>query len=133
MIPATQPYIAWFGDISFPVIAWDDEGTPMVAPHKRLIRADNVSDFDSVEPANRKHVLPGQGWTITWHKDDPSKRFTEPVLGWVVDDDGDGRPLSACGGGYVNVVESFAEVLVLPPGVDPEKFLADEANREAAR
>jgi hypothetical protein len=74
-----------------PVIAWDDEGTPLVM---------DLDGSGLVDAVGAKHgsfvaledepvpfgVLPGGGWTATIPDHDGTR--VEPVVGWVVYEDG---------------------------------------------
>lgn len=84
-----------------PVIAWDDEGAPLVAGDRKLVRADFWINFHGIAEDDNPPlmVVPGGGWMITYSGGDQHR--TEPVVAWAIDDFGYGKPLATDGGGLV--------------------------------
>lgn len=86
-----------------PVVAWDDEGRPLVYGGKkfrRLVPADTFTDFHNVaeNPTNNLvGVIPVTGWQLAY--DTGEEQFTEPVVGFGIDADGDASPISINAGG----------------------------------
>lgn len=107
MIPATAPYVARFRQSHNlpddkvhdyfrikPVIAWDGDGTPMVADKKRLVPADSYTNFHDVVPADVPTVtaLPGGGWVAEYKDDANGNTFEFPVVAWAIDTNGNLNP-----------------------------------------
>lgn len=72
-----------------PVLAWDDEGYPLVLASenpRRLERADGFSNFSHVDTDSDRAIsaIPGGGWMIRW-TDDEGGTSVEPVVAWLVD------------------------------------------------
>jgi hypothetical protein len=107
VIPATQPYEARFrqshklsdGRVheyfsTKPVLAWDDDGGPLVAGKQRLAPADSYKNFHDVVPAGPPAVtaLPGGGWVAEYKDDANGNTFEFPVVAWAIDTSGDLTP-----------------------------------------
>ncbi len=133
MIPA-HGYEASYGTRGTdrrPVVAWDDEGYPMVYSRDAgsLVRADVVSDFTGgvfrTPPAAA--LVPGGGWLCR----DMETGVVTPVVVWAVDGRGASAPLVADTYGGLAApdytVEGYRRHVTLPePDVDA---YLDYANR----
>lgn len=79
-----------------PVIAWSDEGTPLVAGRTGLVPAWDLGSVKrivrDVPPA--VGAVPGGGWLIDC-KDDEGNEWTLPILAWTIHADGSAIPLTA--------------------------------------
>jgi hypothetical protein len=103
LIPAQQPHHAHYkhesnGRTHFttkPVIAWDDDGRPLVLHSKshRLVLADSYSNFHGVSEAPGQVVaaIPGGGWKVVY--EDDGELVTDSVLLWLVRADGSVTPM----------------------------------------
>jgi hypothetical protein len=111
VIPATHPFEARFKQSSrpngegtayfttMPVIAWDEEGLPLVLDKQRLMPASSWSNFhDVVEAASPiVAVIPGNGWMAEYQ--DGEETSTSPILAWTVDTAGEFKPIAVDGDG----------------------------------
>jgi hypothetical protein len=102
MIPANGSHYVQFEkngkgySPSLPVIAWDDDGFPLVINRGMLRRA---YDLGSVARIQQDHVpvvgaVPGGGWLIDC-TDDEGNSWTTPILAWTVHADGTATPLTS--------------------------------------
>lgn len=105
MIPATdQYYIAVFEgpdgkpSASRPVVAWDEDGHPMVAGERGLARAQTVAVEQELGTFSRVRrrvddlppyvaAVPGGGWMIDQVQEDGTIR-TVPIVAWSIHQDG---------------------------------------------
>jgi hypothetical protein len=107
VIPATQPYIARYKQAEGyytdkPVIAWDDDGYPLVAGEHRLQRADSWTNYTDIVPSESPivAVIPGGGWLAGYKDEDSGEEITDPVLAWTVTADGTCQPVDVDGTGW---------------------------------
>jgi hypothetical protein len=142
VIPATEIVAVYVGDAeddlrSRPVVAFDDEGGPLVLGERGLVAADSLPGFRSLAKTVRNTVIPGAGWLAALPIDadtteDATRFLHVPVVAWLIDDDGDGLPLVAGADGTTAVwdgpvfhpdeTEARAEPITGPPtapGFDP--------------
>lgn len=116
MIPANPPAQASFehtdnyGKRHFthrPVLAWDDDGYPLVTAGdkpRRLVRADSFNNFHGVREADDDRVvgaIPGGGWMTRWTGDE-GEAWVEPVVAWLVTASGGLTPMLADETGYTD-------------------------------
>jgi hypothetical protein len=107
VIPATN-IVALYGsdtDVdqlwSRPVIAFDDDGRPLVLGERGLVPAESLDGFHSLATTVDHTVIPGAGWIAALsldddeEVDDPQRFLHVPVVAWLIDDDGDGVPVVA--------------------------------------
>lgn len=99
-IPATAPMEAVFeskdgeNESTRTVIAWDDDGIPMVVGKKGLlVRATMYTDFTEVREAEKVDVVSGGGWLIEYTDAATGKKWSEPVVAWRIVDGHFGGPL----------------------------------------
>lgn len=123
MIPATSPYRAAFklnntGDTYYeymPVIAWDDEGNPLVVcddgKSQRLLPARTYNNFAHVEPDEQRTValIPGGGWRVERTEDDGTV-WSQPLVAWALQAGGLVVPLDADGDGFVGEAEALSRI-----------------------
>lgn len=117
MIPATHPYEARFthknddGRTTFsfkPVIAWDDDGQPLVAGKRKLMVASSFTNFDRIMAADDSPVVatvPGDGWRAEF-KDEDGSTISDPVIAFAVRADGTGLPIQVGSDGEVDTSTS---------------------------
>jgi hypothetical protein len=103
LIPAQHPYEAHYKHesndrthfTSKPVIAWDEEGRPLVlhSTSHRLVPAASYSNFHGVSEAQHPVVaaIPGGGWKAVY--EDEGELVTDPILVWLVRADGSVSPV----------------------------------------
>lgn len=117
MIPAPPGWFASYRQTNpdhrthMPVIAWNDEGVPLVADSKtgRLRPADGYSNFDRVGPATIDNpapivaVIPGGGWRV--ERGDGDGTWSEPLVAWGLDTNGNLHALDADSTGLVMPVD----------------------------
>jgi hypothetical protein len=110
VIPATN-IVALYGSEtdddplwSCPVIAFDDDGRPLVLGERGLVPAESLDGFHSLANTVGHTVIPGAGWIAALALDDDDggdgfddrRRYVHvPVVAWLIDDDGDGVPVVA--------------------------------------
>lgn len=95
-------------DLEEPVLAWDDNGAPLIAGPEGLTQPDHYAtilgeriDRWEVAPSYKGiHVIPGGGWLETTTLDDGTK-YTIPVIAWHIDIAGGGTPILCDGEGQV--------------------------------
>jgi hypothetical protein len=113
VIPATHIVALYGSDTdddplwSCPVIAFDDDGRPLVLGERGLVPAESLDGFHSLATTVEHTVIPGAGWIAAVAIDDddrfdpgvgfgdPRRYFHVPVVAWLIDDDGEGVPLVA--------------------------------------
>lgn len=118
MIPATTPYRVTlrherpgadgkthYSFSHVPIIAWSDDGAPLVAGSTSLLRGDEIPGFFGLTPADDHYIaaIPGGGWRIRWFVDE-DESFVEPVLAWVITGEGVARPVTIDRYGVIDVV-----------------------------
>jgi hypothetical protein len=111
------------------VIAFDDDGSPLVLERGRLRVAEDLPGFKTaVERGAPVGVLPGDGWSAQFRFHDGPLQTT-PVIGWIVDSAGMGGALAA-----VDVDEGpVALRLDEYPGITDVELHAPTAPRPAGR
>ncbi|MFH0244441.1 hypothetical protein ACGRHY_18955 [Streptomyces sp. HK10] len=99
-----------------PVIAWDDDGNPLVVDGKtgRLRDAGSWSNYVGVHEGEPVVVaaLPGDGWRAEY-RDDDGTVHSSPVVAWLVYDDGSVKPADTDRDGYVDfptTVSNFVRI-----------------------
>jgi hypothetical protein len=101
MIPADGSYHVHFlttdgkPSISKPVVAWGDDGAPLVAGKKGLINAHDYGRVGQVGQTTAGVVgaVPGGGWLIDC-TDDEGNTWTVPILAWTIHADGSATALT---------------------------------------
>lgn len=99
------PERAW---THLPVVAWDDDGAPLVAHRRGLITPDRANfgrpivSWEVTEADTYPHTVPGDGWMVTRTDTTTGDRWTEPVIAWQIDPDGYGRPITLDAEGALN-------------------------------
>ncbi|KAA1431863.1 hypothetical protein [Mycolicibacter arupensis] len=96
------------------VVAWDDDGRPMVVGEKRLIPASAYSDFRSLEQTDAMsdpvQLIPGGGWVASY-KDG----YAAPLVAWAVCRDGLVRALAPADDLYAESAGPGREFTVYHP------------------
>lgn len=79
-----------------PVVAWDDEGHPLVVRDGRLQGADSRPGYVGLRAARAPAVavLSGGGWRAEFRNDDGTTT-SRPLLAWTIRADGSCSPLDA--------------------------------------
>lgn len=79
-----------------PVIAWDDDGNPLVTGKRGLVPAYEMGTIKYIRRDSSPAVgaVPGGGWLIEC-KDDEGNTWTTPILAWTVHADGSAQPLTS--------------------------------------
>lgn len=103
MIPANGTYYVHFQDSegqftsAKPVVAWDDDGRPLIAGRYGLeLAADaGLGAIRGIRQASEAVVgaVPGGGWLIDC-TDDEGVSWTLPILAWTIHADGAATPLT---------------------------------------
>lgn len=79
------------------VEAWDDDGNALVVDEKagKLVPANDRVGFYELQFTDGRYItaLPADGWVAKFHTDKPEESFTEPLLCWLVEQDG---TIAAC-------------------------------------
>ncbi|MGV9600796.1 hypothetical protein ACWDR1_29465 [Streptosporangium sandarakinum] len=134
MIPATRPYKVRFKHemtdnqgktttyyTERPVIAWDDNGIPLVAGDRHLVPANTYKNYAGLCEDDENYIaaIPGDGWKIAWKQADGSPDYIEPVLAWVVTSEGNARPISTDLNGEVDFVRPSSDIRMIAPGEEP--------------
>lgn len=134
MIPATHPFEARFKQSSrpngegttyfttLPVVAWDENGSPLVSDKQRLVPASSWGNFhDVVETAPPVvAVIPGGGWMVEYKDGDSTSAWK--IVAWAIDAAGEMKPLSTDSTGYCDdatTAENFVRIYH-PDEVVPE-------------
>lgn len=111
---------------STPVIAFDDEGYPLVMGKKKLIRTELFGENVKIEihasEGDYTHIMPGGGWRIEFTQKDGAKWDT-PLLAWAIRD-GLVDPLYADGDGDVSTPYNSDKYNIYHP--DEKEFSAPE-------
>lgn len=112
-----------------PVVAWDDEGAPLVVGRRGLVPAFELGAVQRIVRDQHPAVaaVPGGGWLIDC-KDDDGITWTLPILAWTVHADGSTTPLTTDADGVTSdATEGLAEYRIyhpdekLPPGEPASK------------
>ncbi|MER7048341.1 hypothetical protein [Streptomyces jumonjinensis] len=117
MIPNTQPYVAisqyesttpdgvrHVNHFEDPVVAWDDEGYPLVVSQQGLCRASDLPHFSMLSKVSRPiGALPADGWRVE-HTNEDGTIWSEPLVGWLINADGTLSPLESDDQGRVHDV-----------------------------
>lgn len=124
MIPASQPHEARYkheddGHVHFtekPVIAWSDDGEPLVVDGTRLVPAHRWNNFHDVVPCSPPIVtaLPADGWHVEY-KDDDGSTYTSPVTAWLVRSDGSCTAIDTDATGYSDEPTTCSNFVRLVP------------------
>jgi hypothetical protein len=109
MIPANgAQYVNYTADQGLPgpirqVLAWDNDGHPMVLGSHGLVRAADLGLIERVRQDQAAVVgaVPGGGWLIKY-KDDEGAKHVVPILAWTVHADGSATPLATGQDGLTN-------------------------------
>lgn len=145
MIPAMRAFSAVYRTknnrfVHRPVIAWDDNGVPLVAGKRRLVEAsdlgiqDNIGLFTGIVEAQEVVVaaVPGGGWLIDCTGED-GDTWTEPIVSWVVRADGTATPITTDDHGLTDEATSgLASYRIYHPGVPAPRSAADAQQVEEA-
>jgi hypothetical protein len=103
-----------------PVVAWGDDGDPLVVGRRGLELASRLLGGDietwELEENEYTHTIPGGGWMVT--VDDGLGVMTFPVVAWQIDRDGYGRALTAGGDGELTREDS-KDCAYWHPSCDP--------------
>ena len=133
MIPADGSYYVHYennprGPITKPVIAWDDEGRPLVAGKYGLVPAHELGSVKHIRQDDAPVVaaVPGGGWLIDC-KDDDGNTWTTPILAWTIRADGNAVPLTADSDGVTDdATKGLAECRIYHPDTTDVQTLAEE-------
>lgn len=107
MTPAPPGIIASFtikppngriGSMSKIVIAFDDDGEPLVTSSQGLVRARTYGEFELIKDSASRYraLIPADGWRIKL-----DNGADMPLIGWAVCLDGNVTPLVHIGCGHV--------------------------------
>ena len=136
MIPAPSGLVALYKHenpshhTDLPVIAFDDDGHPLVIDgtgkldKTRLIRADSYNNYDGM--AEDPHppitaLLPDGGWRAEFTDTDGTKS-SEPLVGWGLRVDGSVVPLTTDSAGFVDDFDGLSqEYRIYHPDTTPAK------------
>lgn len=130
MIPAQPGYCAIFedshgGELGFEVLAWDDDGYPMVLPSlqrgtRRIMSANELPGYVRVQTDHRYSrdhyvaIAPANGWRVRWPNNEEEGGWTEPLAAWGLTALGEVVPL-----------EGPIEGTLAPPGHEAEVYHPD--------
>lgn len=88
--------------VQSPVEAWSPDGHALIVDQKRgmLVPATQVRGFKGVRRCSRiVGVLPSpDGWEVEYPPESDQPAHREPVIGWVVNDEGDANPIMPISG-----------------------------------
>lgn len=115
MIPAPRGYVAQYrhkiGDkvhyIHQPIVAFDEDGDPYVAPNgmgKRFVPAYSIDNYVGVDEDPEPPIvalLPAGGWRIERTDEEDGTTWSGPLVGWGLKADGATVPLASDGEGFV--------------------------------
>jgi hypothetical protein len=117
------------------VVAWDDDGTPLVLSeqHKmaqKLMPATHSTNFSHVSEDDDLVVaaVPGGGWRVEYEGSGDNGPFSEPVIAWLIRADGDAYPTTSDSDGYATnpqIDQQFQE------GLSPRRRGAAKDGRAA--
>jgi len=104
-----------------PVVAFNDDGMPLVEEHNALRVASNIPGFQYIDRSKGNVVgtLPAAGWRVQWKADNSD----EPIIGFVVYTDATTHPLVYDGDGYIEELDSSSGrdwTLIPPASSKPE-------------
>ncbi|WP_369041915.1 hypothetical protein [Streptomyces sp. Midd1] len=100
-----------------PVIAWDDDGAPLVAGKQKLRKAYELGVVARIRQDNSAVVaaVPGGGWIIDC-TDSDGNSWSTPILAWTVHADGTAVPLTSDSDGVTtNATEGVDSYRVYHP------------------
>lgn len=89
---------------TLPVVAFDDEGEPMVLGKHRLVHASILRGFAGISGGDQPElvaVMPANGWRVEFTEPDSGHKHSQPLLGWGLKANGDVVPLDADERGWV--------------------------------
>jgi hypothetical protein len=118
-IPATPGTFALFegGEWVEPVLAWDDEGHPLILDNDdRLTRARDRDGFDSINadaPAPPPTIAATPGWWAIIHG------HRCPVVAWQIDHHGNGMAIAAIGSRLGPIDHLAGDLFFLDPDLGP--------------
>lgn len=79
--------------LDYPVVAWDDDGYPLVVHRSTLVPASTIPGFEKVqEHAVLSTVIPGGGWRGKVRNDN-GRDWSSPVIAWHVRHYEGGHPI----------------------------------------
>lgn len=81
MIKADPGHVANYADTSRDVVAWADDGHPMVIGDKGLVRAEAIPDYEGIGPDPSPlpfAFIPGNGWMV--EREDGVR---DPLVAWA--------------------------------------------------
>lgn len=96
------------------VVAWDDNGTPLVAGRHGLVPAHDLGTVKGIREGDAPVVgaVPGGGWMIEC-KDDEGNTWTSPILAWSIHADSSATPITSDSDGVAtDATEGLAEYRV---------------------
>lgn len=123
MIPAKDGYVAAFNPgtsdyRAHPVVAWNDEGEPLIVGDTGLVRAWNLPGFHGVVQRPESTVVsavPGGGWLIDC-VDQDGDTWTDVIVAWSVHADGSMAPLGTDREGVTSdATEGLADYRIYHP------------------
>jgi hypothetical protein len=95
------------------VVAWTDDGDPLVQYGPRLENATGLDGYDGIHEHDKvAGVVPGGGWIIEFK--DGDQTWQEPVVAWVVLEDGSGYGAVTDDDGELMRVEANVSRLIHP-------------------
>lgn len=100
MIPAKDGHVAIYnrgttGVHTRPIVAWNNDGEPLVVGDQGLVTAWSLAGYNSVSETPAPvpvTAVPGGGWLIDC-VDDDGNTWTDAIVAWVVHSDGSLVPL----------------------------------------
>jgi hypothetical protein len=123
MIPANgAQYVSYTTGKGLPgpvrqVLAWDNDGHPLVLGTAGLERAANLGSVDRVrqDAAAVVGAVAGGGWLIDY-QDDQGNKWTTPILAWTVHADGTASPIGTDRDGVTgDVTDGLSEYRIYHP------------------
>ena len=128
MIPNTTSHVAFFkhehdGEshtVSEDIIAWADDGTPLIVGPRGLVAASSRRNFDGISERDELDVVgvvPGQGWNIQQTNAD-GRKWLVPVIAFAIDAKGYGSIITASSHGEVEREHVMPDrgMELVPPG-----------------
>lgn len=95
MIPARPGHTVRFerGDVE-PVVAWDDDGGPLIAGTCSLVNPNLVGSYRlGWERVSTHAFVAHPGWRVRFTNGEPPGSWTSPVIAWAFDNAGGVRPI----------------------------------------
>lgn len=123
MIPAKDGHVAIYNKgttavYTRPIVAWSDDGEPLVVGPQGLITAWSLAGYDSVlegQPRSIVTAVPGGGWLIDC-VDQDGGTWTDVIVAWAVYSDGSMAPLGTDQHGVTSdATESLADYRIYHP------------------